>query len=131
MRTVYLVLGFVFLGLGAVGVVLPVLPTTPFLLISAFCFSRSSEKVDNWFKSTKLYKNNLETYSKNKAMKKGEKIRIMITVTIIMAFAFIMMRNTQVGRIAISVVWVCHIIAFTFFIKTQKEDEKENLEKDK
>ncbi len=122
MRTVYLVLGFIFLAIGGVGVILPILPTTPFLLLSAFFFSRSSEKVDKWFKSTKIYKNNLETFSEKKAMKKGEKIRIMITVTIIMAIAFIMMRNTNVGRIAISIVWVAHIIAFIFFIKTEPED---------
>ncbi len=121
MRIIYLVLGFIFLGLGALGVALPVLPTTPFLLLAAFFFSRSSEKLDTWFKGTKLYKNNLETFANKKAMKKGEKIRIMITVTLVMAFAFIMMRNTDIGRIAISIVWVAHIIAFVFFIKTEPE----------
>ncbi len=121
MRILYLVLAFIFLGLGAIGIVLPVLPTTPFLLIAAFFFSRSSEKLDNWFKGTNLYKNNLETFANKKAMKKDEKIRIMITVTIIMIIAFIMMRNTNIGRIAISIVWVAHIIAFIFFIKTEPE----------
>ncbi len=121
MKVINLVLGFVFLGIGFVGIVLPVLPTTPFLLLSAFFFSRSSEKVNNWFKSTKIYKNNLETYHTKKAMKKSEKIRIMITVTILMVIAFIMMKNIMIGRISICVVWVAHIIAFLFFIKTAEE----------
>ncbi len=123
MRLVYLIFGFIFLGLGALGVALPVLPTTPFLLLAAFFFSRSSKKIDDWFKSTKLYKNNLETFSKKKAMRKCEKIRIMLTVTFLMAIAFIMMRNTVAGMISITVVWLAHIIAFKFFIKTAPENE--------
>ncbi len=121
MKVINLVLGFVFLGLGFIGIILPVLPTTPFLLLSAFFFSRSSEKVNTWFKNTKVYKNNLETYHTKKAMKKSEKIRIMITVTILMTIAFIMMKNTITGRILISIVWIAHIIAFLFFIKTDDE----------
>ena len=63
-KLIYVILGCVSLALGAIGTVLPILPTVPFLLLSAFCFSRSSEKLDAWFKGTKMYKNNLETYVK-------------------------------------------------------------------
>ena len=55
-RTLYAVAGIVCTGLGALGVALPILPTTPFLLAAAFCFARSSEKLDKWFQSTNLYK---------------------------------------------------------------------------
>ncbi|MBR4587551.1 MAG: YbaN family protein [Lachnospiraceae bacterium] len=49
------------LALGTVGVVLPILPTTPFFLVTAYCFARSSEKLNNWFKGTKLYKKHLDS----------------------------------------------------------------------
>lgn len=121
MKIVYIITGCIFLGLGAVGTVLPILPTTPLLLVAAYCFARSSEKLNNWFRGTKLYKENLESFVKGQGMTKNAKIRIMSTVTILMAIGFIMMKNTSVGRICISAVWVCHIIAFVFFIKTCPE----------
>jgi uncharacterized protein len=47
-RHLYLVLGFAFFGIGIVGVVLPVLPTTPFMLLALWAFSNSSERFHNW-----------------------------------------------------------------------------------
>lgn len=122
MKIFLIVLGFVSLGLGCVGVVFPILPTTPFLLLAAFCFARSSERLNTWFRGTKLYKNNLESFARGEGMTWRTKLRIMGTVTVIMVIAFIAMRNTTVGRICLAVVWVCHVIAFCFFIKTCPEE---------
>ena len=124
MKIVYIVLGLLTLGLGCVGMVLPILPTTPFFLVAAFCFARSSEKLNTWFRGTKMYKDNLETFVRGQGMTKKAKLRIMTTVTIIMAIAFIAMRNTTIGRICLAVVWVAHVIAFAFFIKTCPEEAK-------
>ena len=123
MKLIYIILGSAALVLGAVGTILPILPTTPLLLLTAFCFARSSEKLNNWFKGTKLYKDNLETFVKGQGMTKKAKVRIMSTVTIIMAIAFIAMKNTTIGRICLCIVWLCHIIAFVFVIKTCPEKE--------
>ncbi|NLM52053.1 MAG: DUF454 domain-containing protein [Firmicutes bacterium] len=51
-----------FLALGAVGTLLPVLPTTPFLLLSFFFFTRSSRRWQQWFVRTKIYNKYLKTY---------------------------------------------------------------------
>lgn len=51
MRITYLFCGYLFLFIGAVGAIVPVLPTTPFLIIAAGCFSRSNEKIERWLKT--------------------------------------------------------------------------------
>lgn len=117
-RILYIILGCIGVGLGAVGAVVPMLPAFPFLLLAAFCFARSSEKLHTWFINTKLYKDNLETYVKGQGMTKKTKVRIMITVTLLMSIGFIMMHQVPVGRIVLACVWALHMIYFSFGVKT-------------
>ena len=62
-KMLWITLGFIGLGIGAIGAVLPMLPSFPFLLLAASCFGKSSEKLNVWFINTKLYKNNLDRKS--------------------------------------------------------------------
>lgn len=118
----YIALGCIGVGLGAVGAVLPLLPAFPFLLLAAFCFARSSERLDGWFKGTKLYKENLESFVQGKGMTKKTKVRIMVTVTLLMSIGFVMMHAVPVGRIVLGGVWVFHILYFAFGVKTIPAD---------
>lgn len=119
-KALYVVLGCIGVGLGALGAALPLLPAFPFLLLAAFCFAKSSQRLNDWFINTKLYKNNLETYVRGQGMTWKTKIRIMIMVTFLMSIGFIMMSRVPVGRIILSGVWVFHILYFTFGVKTIK-----------
>ncbi len=121
-KMIYIVVGCLGLGLGAVGAVLPLLPTFPFLMLAAYCFARSSEKLHNWFIQTRLYKENLESYVAGQGMTRRVKIRIMVTVTLLMAVGFIMMHRVPVGRIVLGCVWVFHMVYFIFGVKTKPED---------
>ena len=118
----YIALGCIGVGLGAVGAVLPLLPAFPFLLLAAFCFARSSERLDRWFKGTKLYKENLESFVQGKGMTKKTKVRIMVTVTMLMSIGFVMMHAVPVGRVVLGCVWVFHILYFCFGVKTIPAD---------
>lgn len=120
-KILFIVLGCIGLGLGAVGAVVPLLPAFPFLLLAAYSFARSSERLHSWFINTKLYKNNLESYVKGKGMTKRTKVRIMITVTVLMTFGFVMMHQVPVGRVVLAAVWLFHIFYFVFGVKTLKE----------
>lgn len=123
----WVILGCVSVAVGAVGAVLPILPSVPFLLVAAFSFAKSSKKLHDWFTSTKLYKKNLESYVEGKGMTWQTKLRIMITVTLLMAFGFTMMmlKAIYIPCIILGFVWLFHIIYFVFIVKTIKE---ENLE---
>ena len=119
-KILYIILGCIGVGLGAVGAVVPMLPAFPFLMLAAFCFARSSEKLDRWFKGTKLYKDNLEDYVAGRGMTRKTKIRIMITVTVLMSIGFIMMgtKGIVTGCIVLGCVWAFHILYFCFGVKT-------------
>ncbi|MDE6387796.1 MAG: YbaN family protein [Lachnospiraceae bacterium] len=117
-KILFVVVGCMSVALGALGAVLPLLPSVPFLLLAAFCFARSSERLHNWFTGTKLYKNNLESYVKGEGMTRRTKIKIMVTVTALMSVGFIMMDQVPVGRIILACVWVFHVLYFLFGVKT-------------
>ena len=116
----YIILGCIGVGLGAVGAVVPMLPAFPFLMLAAFCFARSSEKLNNWFMGTRLYKDNLADYVAGRGMTIKTKVRIMITVTLLMSIGFVMMgiKGVTVGCIVLGCVWAFHIVYFLFGVKT-------------
>lgn len=115
-KILYSIIGCTSIILGIIGVVLPILPTIPFVLLAAFCFAKSSERLENWFKNTKLYR---ENNIKN-GMTKQAKIRIMCSVTLLMSIGFIMMglKGILVGNIVLLIVWIFHMAYFTFGVKT-------------
>jgi len=119
-KIVYIVIGCICLGLGTIGVFLPILPTTPFFLVTAYCFARSSTRLENWFKNTGLYKKHLESFVEKKGMKVSTKVGILMSVTILMGFGFFMMAGKGIVApcIILTVVWIAHVIYFVFFVKT-------------
>lgn len=133
-RIIFIVLGCICLGLGTVGVFLPILPSTPFFLATLFFFANSSQRLHDWFIGTKLYKKHLESFVKKRGMLLSTKISIITTVTLLMGFGCFMMarKGIWIPCIILAVVWLAHIIYFVFRVKTvAKEDfladEKESV----
>ena len=116
----WIILGCIGVGLGAVGAVVPMLPAFPFLMLATFSFARSSERLHTWFVGTRMYKDNLEDYVAGRGMTWKTKIRIMVTVTLLMSVGFIMMgtKGIVTGCVALGCVWLFHILYFLFGVKT-------------
>ncbi len=124
MKKVFFVsLGCLSLALGVVGIVLPVLPTVPFFLLTAFCFAKSSARLHCWFLGTTLYKKYIGSYIKRKGMTLRAKLALIGTVTALMALGFVMMSRVPVGRIILGIVWAGHILYFGFVVKTISQEE--------
>lgn len=119
-RLFFLVLGCVCLGLGCIGVVLPILPTVPFFLVTVFCFAKSSQRLHSWFVGTQLYQKHLDSFVKKKGMTVQTKVGIMVPVTLLMGVGiFMMLRGgIVIPSIILAIVWVCHVICFVFGVKT-------------
>ena len=123
-KIVFIVLGFIFLALGTIGVFLPILPTTPFYLLTLFFFANSSERLHNWFVGTKLYKKHLESFVEHRGMLLQTKVSIICTVTLLMGFVFFMMARNGIWIpcIILGVVWIFHILYFLLRVKTIKAE---------
>ncbi|EKV56817.1 YbaN family protein [Brachyspira hampsonii] len=122
MRVLFIVLGFIFVGIGAVGIVVPILPTTPFLLLASFFFAKGSKRFHDWFMSTKLYKRHLESFVKSRAMTLKSKLSILLPVSAMLIITFIFVNNIY-ARITLVILFIGKYLYFFTQIKTIKEEE--------
>ncbi len=95
-RGLFLLLGLTALVLGLVGIVLPILPTVPFILLAAFCFARSSERLLHWLMTHPWFADALTQWQEQRAMRKGLKRKAMI----VSALSF------SVSIVVVPILWV-------------------------
>lgn len=119
-KVLLVIVGCISLVIGGIGVVMPFLPSFPFLLLTAICFGSSSERLNAWFKSTPMYRVHLQAYLNGGGMTMKAKISVMVTITLLMGFGFYMMGAVPVGRAILAVVWLAHMLYFIFRVKTIK-----------
>ncbi len=119
-QIIFLIIGCLSLALGCVGIVLPILPTVPFFLLTVFCFANSSQKLHDWFIGTQMYKKHLESFVQKKGMTVRTKATLLTSVTALMAVGFVLMlrKGIIVPCVILAVVSVCHLVYFLFGVKT-------------
>jgi hypothetical protein len=113
--------GIVSLGLGIAGMAVPLLPTTPLVVLTAFCFAKGSRRLHAWFLSTAFYRKYVESFASRRAMNVKNKLALLAAVTACMGVSFLVMHIASApmaARAALAVVWLCHVLYFGFRVKT-------------
>jgi len=119
-KIILIVLGTLFVIVGTVGVFVPILPTTPFLILAAACYLRSSEKMYNWLLSNRLFGRYLKNYLEKKGIPMGVKIGtiLVLWITILLsAIFFIDLIYVRILLILIAIGVTIHLV----WIKTYRE----------
>ena len=109
--------GFICLVLGLLGLVVPILPAPPLLILSTLCFAKGSERFYKLITDSKLYKEHLDNFIKNRSMTLKAKIVILITATIIQISVCVMVDMLAFWIAIITLLFVKYWI-FIFKIKT-------------
>lgn len=115
MRALYLALGGICLALAIAGVVLPVLPTTPFLLLASGCFVRSSPRLDAWMRSSRLFGPFLNDWARHHGVRLHVKLTALSTIAIVVAWSLCFsdlsnaLRGVLLGLAVVGVVVVARL----------------------
>jgi len=110
-KIILLIFGWLFFGIALIGVVVPVLPTTPFLLLTAALFARSSEKCEKLLKSTKVYKRYVVPFKQDGGISRKKKCEILLIVYVVLFIS-----GMLVSKIHTTILLTTVAAVLTFFI---------------
>jgi len=114
-RIILLSLGFLFLGLGILGMFLPILPTTPFLLLASAMFLRSSEKWSNWLLNHKTFGKPIRNYMEHKAVSKKSRI-----FALVLLWPTILVSASMVDKIWLKIMLIVIALGVTIHLMSLK-----------
>lgn len=114
-----MIVGVISVGLGILGIFLPLLPTTCFLLLAATCFIRSSDRCYQWLINHRWFGSYIKTYLEQKRIPKKVKIGALIMLWTVIGISFVLINNIWVRIVLLMV--VCGVSIHIASIKTIKE----------
>ncbi|WP_303940003.1 YbaN family protein [Veillonella infantium] len=119
-RYIFLTVGAISFVLGTAGIVIPLFPTVPFYMLTLFCLARGSERFHNMFLESSLYQKTVGAYERDKALTLRTKLSILLSVSTIMAVGAYFSQDMPIALIVMAFVWIGHVIALVFIVKTKK-----------
>ena len=111
-KSLYLIVGTISLILGIIGIFLPLLPTTPLLLLTSYCLLKSSDRLNEKFMKTKIYKKYVKEFQEKGGMTLKAKLMLTIPVSLLLLFMFITIDSLMM-RMVIVIMWLTKVIVFT------------------
>lgn len=113
-RLFFLSLGAALLGIGAVGVILPLLPTTPFVLASFFCFTKSSKKAERWISNNRYFASYIENYKTKQGVPLDVKLKsiLFLWVMLVVSIIFFNQNHLSILLTIVGVAVTAHILSF-------------------
>lgn len=119
-RYIFLTVGAISFVLGTAGIVIPLLPTVPFYMLTIFCLARGSERFHRMFLESSLYQKTVGAYERDKALTLRTKLSILLSVSTLMAIGAYFSQDMPIALIVMAFVWIGHVIALVFIVKTKK-----------
>lgn len=111
-KIMYLIVALIALTLGIIGIFLPLLPTTPLLLLTSFCLLKSSDRLNEKFMKTKVYEKYVKSFREQGGMTLKAKLCLTIPVSILLMFMFVVINNSTMRMIIIAM-WIVKVAVFT------------------
>jgi len=119
-KTLFIIAGTVCLLVGAIGVFLPVLPTTPFLLLAAACYYKGSERMHRWLLNNKWFGNYIKNYKEGKGISMKGKLFTLSLLWITICYSVLVIISTlviQIILVGIAIAISIHVITLPTFKK--------------
>ena len=117
-RGLFVIAGTIFLGLGSIGIILPVLPTTPFLLLSAACYYRSSERLHKWMLKNRWFGSYIRNYKEGKGIPLKTKVLALSLLWISITYSAIFIITIVFVQIVLFIIAIgvsAHIVRLPTF----------------
>lgn len=120
-RILLLSIGFLSFGAGVIGIYVPLLPTTPLILLALFCFSKSSDRFHQWLVNTNVYKKYVKEFQETRAVSFASKIKILLFlyVSVGISIYFIDFRFIRLGLVGMLILQTYVLL---FKVKTRKQE---------
>jgi uncharacterized membrane protein YbaN (DUF454 family) len=112
-RYLLIIIGFIFVGLGCIGLVLPVMPTTPFLLVAAACFARSSERFYNWLMDLHLFGPIIRNWEETKSISRNTKLVAIGSIILVGGLSVTFVVENLTVKLIVTTVLLLNILLIT------------------
>lgn len=123
-KVFWFALACIFFAMGTLGTIVPVLPTVPCYLVTAFGFAQSSDKLHAWFEKSELYKKHVSPYLEAGGLPVKGKASIIALVTVQVGIPAFIFRDNMTVLLIIGAIYVAFLFCMLVIVKTVPGKEK-------